>query len=90
MVTLRIKATECICKKNYRRLKVQFINSLNDEVMTAEKMKDLTAIKDSTKIKSEKVLLWFKRVGAKKSLTAMLESITDNKNSCYKQDKAQN
>ena len=38
---LKIKATECKYKENDRRLKEQFINSISNEVITAEIIKDL-------------------------------------------------
>ena len=43
MGDLRIKANECKCKERERRLKEQFINEINDDMMT--KFIELTVIK---------------------------------------------
>ena len=53
MGRLRIKAREHKYKENDRRLKVQFINDINDEVKAAEIIHMLTAIKDTAKAKCE-------------------------------------
>ena len=45
MCRLRIKDTECTYKENDRRLKEQLINGINNQVMTAKIIKELTANK---------------------------------------------
>ena len=75
MGRLRIKATECKHRESTRMLKEQFINSMNYEVMTADIIKELTALKDTAKLKSKQILIWAKRVEAQRLQTVMLESI---------------
>ena len=55
---LRVKISECKCKENYGRLKEQFINGINGEVMTAEIVKEMTVMKHTRKITSEQVISW--------------------------------
>ena len=73
MGRLRIKTTECLYKDNDIGINEEIINGTNIKVMTADIFKELTAIKDSSAVTSEQVLLWAKTVEAKRSQTAMLE-----------------
>ena len=59
--------------------KEKFINDINYQAMMAKIIKELTAIKDSSEITSEKVLSWVKRIAAQRSKKAMLDSPKDNK-----------
>ena len=49
-------------KKKDRRLKEQFINNINDGVMTKIIKRELTGIKRTDEIMSEQVLAWIRRV----------------------------
>ena len=51
----RVNATVCKYKENKRRLKEQFINCINDEVIKGEIVKELTSVKDTVEIKIELV-----------------------------------
>ena len=75
---LRIKANECNYKECVRQLKEQFINGINDEIMTAEIMKELTTIGKISDITSEQVLSKAKRVEARRDQKVMLSSIRTN------------
>ena len=52
---LRVKANESIYKEHDRHLKKQFINRINDEMITAERIKELTTIQKTSGIMSEQV-----------------------------------
>ena len=47
-----INPTMCKYKKYCWKLKEQFINDLNDEAITAEIIKELNILKDTTKVSS--------------------------------------
>ena len=49
-----LKASEC--KHKEKKLKQQFICSINEEAMTAEIIKDLTAVKSTSEVTSKPVL----------------------------------
>ena len=55
MGRLRVKATECKYREWVRRMKEQFRNGMNDQTTTAEIIKKLTTIRDTSKTISEKV-----------------------------------
>ena len=52
---LSVKATECKCAEIDGRLKEQFISGINDQVMIAKRIRDLTTIKDTSEVIGEKV-----------------------------------
>ena len=47
-------------------------DGINDEFMTAEKIKELKVTKDMSAITCKQVLLWAKQIEAQESQTAML------------------
>ena len=51
MGQLRLKANECGHKEGYRRIKEQFVNSISDEEMMIEIIREPTAIKETNKLK---------------------------------------
>ena len=60
-------------------LKEQFINGLNDDTIIAKIIKELTALKDTSKVSSEEVLMWTLRVGVQRAQKTVLENIRDVK-----------
>ena len=60
---LSSKTNECNYKKNERG-KYQFINRINDEIVTKEIIKEVTTIRETSDITSEQVLHWAKRLEA--------------------------
>ena len=62
MDRLIIKVAECNYKEHDTELKEQFINSINDEDITQEIIKLLTAQKNTGEIDSEQVLMWAKEL----------------------------
>ena len=72
------QAAECKYEKNDRYLKEKFINVIIDLMMT-KIIKELKAIKDTSTINSEQVILWGKVGRGQRSQTAMLESLKDSK-----------
>ena len=74
---IRIKATECKYQEYDRRLGEQFINSPNDKNITAEKIKELTALKDTSGVSSEQVLISAQRVEVQRLQKAVLDNIRD-------------
>ena len=61
MGQLGIKANECKYKKYDRYLKEQFLNGINDKMMTAEIIKELTMLRRTTDMTSKWVLTCAKR-----------------------------
>ena len=55
MRRLCIKAEECNYKEHDRFLKIQFINGINDEEITQEIIKELSAQRNTRDIDSEHV-----------------------------------
>ena len=45
-----------------RRFKEQFISDISDEQIMNEVIRELTAIRETNKVKSEEVLCWAKRL----------------------------
>ena len=43
-------------------LKEQFINGLDDETIIVEIIKQLTALKDTSEVSGEQILIWAQRV----------------------------
>ena len=79
MGRLITEATECEYKDNDSRLKEQFINDINDEVMTAEIVNELSTIKYTSETTSGVLLLWVKAIENQRLQMAMLESLSNNK-----------
>ena len=79
MGRLKVKATDCKYKDGGRNLKEQFINGTNDQAMTAEIMKELTIIKEHSKIITEQILSWVKRIEVQHSQKSMLENSKETK-----------
>ena len=53
MGNLGIKANECSYKEHFRWLKEQCINGINDEMMTAKIIKDLTIMQKKVKLQAK-------------------------------------
>ena len=49
---------ECRYQECDMRLKEQFINGLNNETIEAKIIKELTTLKDTSKVSNEQVLIW--------------------------------
>ena len=62
-----------------RGLKEQLINGLNDETITDEIIKELTVIKDTSKLSAEKVLVWGQTVEVQREQRAVSDDIRDAK-----------
>ena len=77
MGRLRVKAMECKYKEWDRRLKEQFINSMNDKTLTADIRKELTIINYISKVMRKEVLSWVTRIEIQQSQKAMLETLND-------------
>ena len=60
------KANKFWYKEKDRRLKVQFINGINDNDMGIEKIGELTTFKKTNEVTSEHVLAWARRVVAQR------------------------
>ena len=73
MARLWIKSTECKYKEYERRLKEHFINGMNDEAITAKIIKKLTALKHTSEVTNEQVLVWVQRVEVQKAQKAVLD-----------------
>ena len=58
MGNLHMKAMDRKYNEYVRRLKVQFLNGLDDENMVEEMIRELTTLKDNSKVSSEWILLW--------------------------------
>ena len=77
---LQLAAIEYRYKEMDRQLKEQFIHGLNDTDMLTEIIWELTKINENeTKITSEIVLSWAKRVEAQRSWSAIMNSLTEAK-----------
>ena len=74
-----LMATKCKYKEKDRRLNEHFTNSINDPAMMAEITKELTAMKNMSKVTIKYALAWAKWIEAQRSQKAMLYSLTDNK-----------
>ena len=59
-----MKAAGCEYKEYVRQLREQFINGLDDEVMIEETIRELTALKDTSEVSSDQVLMWNQKVEA--------------------------
>ena len=56
------KANECDYKKHDSHLKDKFINSINDVMMTAEIIRELTTLRKTNDVTKEQVLTYMKRI----------------------------
>ena len=56
-------------------LKEQFINSLNDNGMMVEIIRELTSVVDTSSVTSAQVLAWARIVEAQMTQTALLKSL---------------
>ena len=54
-------------KKKDRRLKRLFINGINDQEITIERVKELTATKNTSDVSSRQVLSWAKYIEIQRS-----------------------
>ena len=77
MGRLQVKAADCKCKENDRRLKEKFNNGMNDEAIAAEIIIELTVLKDTSEVSSEQVLVRVQSVEVQRAQKAVLESIRD-------------
>ena len=83
MSHLRNKANECNYQQDDRKCKEKNINGINNNVLTSEIIKELTAIKNTRKVTSEQVLAGAGRTEAQKSQKATLTSIQENRKSAF-------
>ena len=73
------ESNRCKYKENYKRLKEQFINGINDKGMTNEIIEELTSTKNISEVPNEQVLLWDKWVEVQRLETVMLNSLKENR-----------
>ena len=71
-----MKAVDCKYKEYDRRLRKQFKNSLDDEVII---IRELTALKDTSWFSSNQVLLWARGLEAPRVQKEVLGNIRDAK-----------
>ena len=76
---LKIRLNECNYEMHARQSKVPFTSGINDEMMTAEIIKEITTMQKTSDIMSKQVLSWANRIGVQRTQTAMLPSIHENK-----------
>ena len=74
MSHLRIKANESGNKGKDKRLKEQFINSINDNDMMTEIIRELITVLKTSDLTSEHVLAWVRRVKAQRAQKAFIEA----------------
>ena len=79
MVHLKIKANECNCEMHARKSKEPFTCEINDEMVTAEIIKELTTMQKTIDIMSKQVLSSANRIRVQRTQKAMLPSIHENK-----------
>ena len=79
MGRLWINAIVCKYQEYNSRLKEQFINGLNNENIKAKIFKELTALKDASKLSSMQVFMWAKRVEVQRVQKVVLDNIRDMK-----------
>ena len=79
MGRLWLSTRESIYKELDRQLREQFIHSLNDTDMLAEIIRELREIQENTKIMSENVLCWTKRVEVQRAQFSIMNSLTQAK-----------
>ena len=72
-----VRATEYKCKERDRGPKEQSINSINNQVMMAEIIKDLTIIKDTSEVTSNECYHRQKSIKAQWSQKATLDCLSD-------------
>ena len=77
MGRLQIKWQSANIRKMNRMMKKQSSNCMNDEAITAEIIKELIVLKDTSEVSSEQVLTWTHTVKVKRALKAVLETIRD-------------
>ena len=75
MCRLRKAAIECNYKEVDRQLKEHFIHMLNDSEMLTEIIRELTNGDENIMIPSNNVLIWAKRIEAKRALAAVINSL---------------
>ena len=73
------KATECKYQEYDRRLQEQFRNGQSVETITDEIIKELIAVKGSSKVSSKQVLVWAKRVEVLRVQKAVLDNTRNAK-----------
>ena len=83
---LRIKENKCRYIKKERRLKEQLMNGINNDMMT-EIIRELTAIKKTNEIPTEKILALARRVEEQRAQKALFEATKKNK--CFDAKKKQ-
>ena len=76
---LHMAAAECGYKEIDRKLKEQFIHSLNDKSMLNEIIRELTSRNSNAQTTSKNVLVWAKRVKAQRVQASVLNDITETK-----------
>ena len=69
---------ECKYKEMGRQLKEQFINALNDDLMTDEIICEFTSLSDINSVTFEQVIPWVRRVEAQRAKRAVLDSLKKN------------
>ena len=74
----RIAAVEYNYQEVDRKLKEQFIHSLNDKHMLEEIIKELMAAKNDDHITSGGVLLWTKMVEVQRTQVVILNTLTES------------
>ena len=76
---LRIKANYCSYKEKDKRLKQLLINSINDDDMMTEIIKELTQTQKMNEITSGQMLSWARKVKVQQAQKTLIETTKDNK-----------
>ena len=79
MYYLRMKTNEGKYKEKDRRINEQFINGINDDEMMTEIILELPAVKKTSEITSEKVLVWARRIKVQETQIALMGTTKGNK-----------
>ena len=79
MGRLRLAAVECNYKETDGQWKEQFIHVLNNNDMLAKIIRKLSKAGESTAVKSEKVLVWAKRVQSQRVQSSIITSLRKTK-----------
>ena len=66
MGRLHMKPVNCEFQEYARRLTEQFINGRDDEVIIEGIIRELTALKDTSEVSSDQVLMWTGRMEAQR------------------------
>ena len=82
-----IKATVCKYQGYDRKIKEQLRNDLDDENIIEEFIKEIIALKDTSEMSSEQVLMWVQRTQIQMAQKEVLDSLRDDEFDLVKKDR---